>query len=280
MNKFITALKKIRLSQFLIAFLAGVLLLVNTACSNQGANPEVQSRSRQEAPAGKLIETGKNNPRPEVPDDAVTNTFKPGTMNEFSDVDPRAKGVEAAAANKAAALKENAERNVIDQTGDLGENTKRILDKKGENVQDLGKNVKQSTENATNKAASATEDFVKGTKQAAEDVKDSTLNTTRNLTRSANQAAEDAKQTVKANTPDTRQLTRSASQAAKDATEDTKAAGNNLIDNAQKALQNTNEFVQSKLNQAAQCTQNTVDKAARNTLTKAGNAINDAVDID
>lgn len=279
MNKFITALKRIRLSQFLIAFLAGVLLLVNTACSNQGGDTGVQARSRQEAPAGKLIDSGKDNPRPEVPDDAVTNTFKPGTMNEFSDVDPRAKGVDAAA-NKAAALKENAERNVIDQTGDLGENTKRILDKKGENVEQAGKNVKQSTENATNKAAGATEDFVKGTKQAAEDVKDSTLNTTRNLTRSANQAAEDAKQTVKANTPDTRKLTRSASQAAQNATEDTKAAGNNLIDSAQKTIQNTNEFVQSKLNQAATGTQNTVDKAARNTLNKAGNAINDAVDID
>lgn len=278
MNKFVTALKRIRLSQFLIAFLAGVLLLVSTACG-QGANTGVQSGNRQDVPAGKLVDTGKSNPRPEVPDDAVTNTFKPGTMNEFSDVDPRAKGVEGAA-NKAAALKENAERNVIDQTGDVGENTKRILDKKGENVEDLGKNVKQSTENATNKAAGATEDLVKGTKQAAQDVKDSTLNTTRNLTRSANQAAEDAKQTVKANTPNTRELTRSASRAAEDATENTKASGNNLIDSAQQAIQNTNEFVQSKLNQAAQGTQNAVDKTARNTLNKTVDAVKDNVDID
>jgi hypothetical protein len=72
-------------------------------------------------------------------------------MNEFSDVDPRTKQA-GAAADKAAALKENAERNVIDQTSNVGENTRRILDKKGENAEDLGKNLRQSAENTKYKA--------------------------------------------------------------------------------------------------------------------------------
>lgn len=255
MNKVITAFKRIRLRQIVMVFMAGVLLFVSTACSNAGSNPTVQAQPRQEAPAGKLVESGKNNPRPEVPDKAVTSSFQKGTMNEFSDVDPRAKEAGAAAADKANLLKENAERNVIDQTSNVGENTKRILDKKGENAEDFGKNLSKSAENTKNQAQGATEDLTRGTKQAAKNVKDNTLNTTRDLTRSANRAAEDT-------------------------TEDTKAARGNLFDKAQQAINNTNEFVQGKVNQAADGTQRSVDKAAQNTLNKTGNALNNAMDIE
>jgi len=71
-------------------------------------------------------------------------------MNEFSDVDPRAKKPERLRQTRQAS-QENAERNVIDQTSNVGENTKRILDKKGENAEDFGKNLSKSAENTKTK---------------------------------------------------------------------------------------------------------------------------------
>ena len=275
MNNFIAALKKIRFSQILMVFMAGVLLFVSTACGGPGGKTEVQTGTRQEMPAGKQGVPGQVNPRPEVPGGTATspssdviNRFEPGTMNEFSDLDPRTKQG-AAAADKAEALKENAERNVIDQTGNLGENTKRILDKKGENVEDLGKNVNKSVEDTKNKAQGVTDDLVQGTKQATDNVKGSAMNATKGMSRSVNQAAEDAKQTVKGNISDTRELTKGVKQAADGAKEDTKVAGRNLVDDAQQAIENTGEFVQNKLNAVTKATLSNVDKA--------GNAVNDVV---
>ena len=132
MSQIINWIKKVKLSQIILTFLAGTLLIFNTACNSvQATTPN----NRPNVPSGvqpdKALTSGKN-PRPDVPNEATTNRFQKGTMNDFSDLDPRAEKAEKAIADKAAALKENAERNVIDQTGSLGGNTKRILDKKGE----------------------------------------------------------------------------------------------------------------------------------------------------
>ena len=168
MNKLIAAIKKIRLGQILTTFMVGILLFVSTACNNgQAKNPDgVITGRRQEVPAGELAVPGKKNPRVEIPggtatspDSDVVNKFQGGrsTMNEFSDVDPRAEGLEKAASQKAQALKEQAERNVIDQTSNVGENTKRILDKKGENVDEIGENLKRNAESAQEKAKGTAE---------------------------------------------------------------------------------------------------------------------------
>jgi hypothetical protein len=200
MNKLIAALKKIRLRQAFMVFMAGMLLLVSTACNRvQAGTPDgvVQGR-RQEVPAGKLAVPGKENPRPEVPDTGITSKFEGGpTMNEFSDVDPRAKDLEKAATSKAQVLKENAERNVIDQTSNVGENTKRILDKKGENFEEIGTNLQRNAEGAKEKAQGTAEDFAKGTKRGTENIKDNTLDATKDVNRSASRAADDVKDTTK-----------------------------------------------------------------------------------
>ena len=238
MNRVIALLKKIRLGQMLMAFLVGVLLIVSTACSS----------ATQAKTPGKGI-----NPRPEVPNEAVTTPYQ-GGMNDFSDVDPRTK-VDPTA-EKAKALIDNAEKNVIDQTGSLGKNTKRILDKKGENVEQAGENLKQSTEDTKEKAKGAVKDVkqsagdvkdsaVDATKQAAEGVKNNTLDATRDLTRGVNQKAED--------------LSSSAKQAVDNVKENTKAAGRDVVDKAQ-----------DKVEQAARGTQRT--------LYKTGDAVGDAVD--
>ncbi len=256
MNKLIAAIKKIRLGQILTTFMAGILLFVSTACNSvQAKTPEGAVRGeRQEVPAGGLAVPGKpKNPRPEVPggtatspDPAVINTFKGGpTMNEFSDVDPRAEGLQEAAGQKAQALKENAERNVIDQTGSLGENTKRILDKKGENVEEAGRNLQRSAERAVDKAQGTAEDLSKGTKRGTENIKDNTLDATKGVNRSASQAADAVKG------------------SAKDLTKD-------LNNSAKGTLDDTSGYLQSKVNQAAESTQRGLNKAA--------NSVRDAVD--
>jgi ElaB/YqjD/DUF883 family membrane-anchored ribosome-binding protein len=208
MNKLIAALKKIRLGRILTVLMAGVLLFVSTACNGvQAKTPNVTEGARQEAPAGKLAVPGRENPRPEVPGGTVTspssdviNRFQKGTMNEFSDVDPRAEGGKNTAADKAAFLRENAERNVIDETGNIGENTRRILDKKGENVDEIGRNLRQSTEGAKEKAQGTAEDLTKSANRATEDLtksaKRATEDTSNYFQGKANQAVESTQRNV------------------------------------------------------------------------------------
>lgn len=242
MNKLIAALKKIRLRQAFMVFMAGMLLLVSTACNRvQAGTPDnVVTGTRQEVPAGKLAVPGKENPRPEVPEKATTSKFEGGpTMNEFSDVDPRAKDLEKATSSKAQALKENAERNVIDQTSNLGENTKRILDKKGENAADFGKNVQRNAEDAAEKAQGTTENLVKGTKRGTENIKDNTLDATKDVNRSASRAADNVKDTTK-------DLSKSVKRSADD----------------------TSDYVQDKADRAT----------GRSFFDKVGDAIKDTVD--
>jgi ElaB/YqjD/DUF883 family membrane-anchored ribosome-binding protein len=271
MNKLIAAIKKIRLGQILTTFMAGILLFVSTACNNgpaQAKNPDgVVTGRRQEVPAGELAVPGKKNPRVEIPggtatspDPDVVNKFQGGpTMNEFSDVDPRAEGLEKAASQKAQALKEQAERNVIDETGNVGENTKRILDKKGENFDEIGENLKRNAKDAQEKAQGTAEDFAKGTRRGTENIKENTSDAVRGANRSASQAAEDVKDSAK-------DLTKGASKAADEA----KYSAKDLNNNASRAADNAPGYFQSKINQAAE--------SAQQNLNKAGNAVKDVVD--
>jgi len=269
MNRVIAAFKKVRLRQILMTCLAGVLLFVSTACNSAGAKTGAGS-TRQEVPAGLQSETGvqgNKNPRPEVPGGTATspnrdviNSFQGGSMNEFSDVDPRAEQAGRAAADKAATLKKTAERNVIDQTSNVGENTRRILDKKGENVEDVRRNLNESTENTKYKAQNTADKLGKAAQQGAENVKDSTLNATKDTTRGVNRAAEDVKDNSRGAFSG---LNRSASRVAEDAPELVQNKGNETAKNA-------SIFVQDKVNQFARGTERTINKAT--------DAVTDAVD--
>jgi hypothetical protein len=160
-NKVFSGLKKIQVKQILTAFVLGTLLFVTQACSS------VDAKS---------------------PDSGYR-----GGMNQYSDVDPRSKDAEAAANLKAKGLKDNAEVNEIDQTGSLGGNTRRTLDKKGENLQDLGKNLKESAGYAADKTQEKAENFSEGTKRGIENIKENTSDAFGRLTNNAGDAAEDAK---------------------------------------------------------------------------------------
>ena len=161
MNKLFSALKRIQIKQILTAFVLGTLLFVTQACSS------VDAKS---------------------PDSGYK-----GGMNQYSDVDPRSQDVEAAAKAKAKGLRDNAEVNVIDQSGSLSGNTRRILDKKGENLEDLGENAKEDARYATDKAQNSAENFAEGTKRGIENIKENTSDAFDKLTNNAGEAAEDAK---------------------------------------------------------------------------------------
>ena len=161
MKKIFSALRKIQIKQILTAFVLGALLFVTQACNS------VDAKS---------------------PDSGYK-----GGMNGYSDVDPRSKDAEAAANTKAKGLKDNAEVNEIDQTGSLGGNTRRTLDKKGENLKDLGKNAKEDAGYAAEKAQEKAGNFAEGTKRGIENIKDNTSDAFGRLTNNAGDVAEDAK---------------------------------------------------------------------------------------
>ena len=201
MNRVIAAFKKVRLRQILMTFLAGVLLFVSTACNSAGAKTSVGG-NRQEVPSGLQSEKGtqaSDNPRPEVPGGTATspkrdviNSFQGGSMNEFSDVDPRTKQTKEAITNKATSLKENAERN-LEKRADS-------VDKYVENYQQgtpLGERVNRLGEDVGSSADEAKEGVSKGTQRGIENVKESVQDATKETTKGVNRAGENVKDTTR-----------------------------------------------------------------------------------
>ncbi|MGI8502759.1 MAG: DUF6658 family protein [Hassallia sp.] len=180
MSKVIAWVKNIRPIKILTVFCVGMLLIVTQACGSVTAGePKAGANSELSVPKG----------------DKVLNRYE-GGMNNFSDTDPRSKEAKIEVKAKAEALKQNAEQNVIDQTGTLGENTRRTLDKKGENAADFGKNLQQNTEGTKDKTGNSTDNFAKGVQRGIENIKDNTKNAVDDLTTNAQRAGDDAKTNV------------------------------------------------------------------------------------
>ncbi|HEY9692698.1 MAG TPA: DUF6658 family protein [Oculatellaceae cyanobacterium] len=156
MNKITNWFKNLRIGKVITVFLSAIILFVSTACGSTG----VMAKTADQV-------------RPEVPSESQTSRYK-GGMNDFSDVDPRKDTSEAAAKTKG--LIDNAESNVIDQSGSVGGNTKRILEKKAENARDFNKNIDRSTDKAKDKAQGTVEDFAQGTKKGTQNIKENTGN--------------------------------------------------------------------------------------------------------
>ncbi|HEY9846992.1 MAG TPA: DUF6658 family protein, partial [Candidatus Caenarcaniphilales bacterium] len=135
-------LKRPWLRQTLMVFLAGVVLLITTACNNQTPPQAKGYESGLKGLPGRV--------EPAVSKDARIKPEPEQGMNRYSDVDPRT--ATKAAEQQAQKLVENAEQNVIDQTDDVGTNTRRILDKKNENVEHTGINLKEDRQTLGDKA--------------------------------------------------------------------------------------------------------------------------------
>ncbi|MEG4959794.1 MULTISPECIES: DUF6658 family protein [unclassified Microcoleus] len=182
MKRLTAFLKKIRAVQILTVFLAGILVLVSTACT------------RSDVIAGKTdVMTGKGKTadqiREEVPSGAVTSEYK-GGMNEYPDVDPRNKKMTTTEA-KAQLLKEQAQHRIdTKSSNNVGENVRRVGDDASDKLNQVGEKVKDDARTAQQKA----DDFGDKTKQGFANLKENTregLKGAKDIVKEATQGAKE-----------------------------------------------------------------------------------------
>ena len=159
MNKIIAWLKSIRISQIVTVFFAGILLFVSTACGS--------GVSAKTAPLE-------------------------GGMNNYSDVDARRDTTEVQA--KAKALKDQAERNLTNRTGNPAKAGQRVLDAAPDSLQEVGTNIKRGAEDASEAIKSKVSRDIDKTQQALE----KTADNSKDAVKKAQRAADDASDAVKA----------------------------------------------------------------------------------
>lgn len=228
-----TWFKKLRLRQLVTVFLGATLLFITTACSG-GANatPSDELESARESmiqgnsPDDAINGTSENlikgrtsdEVRPDIPADRANSRFE-GGMNKYPDIDPRRDTRPAGA--KAEDLVENAEKQVIDQTGGVGENVKRTLDQKAENLQRSSRNQAESLKSIPAKAKSSAEDFAEGTQQGAENLKENVEDATGDVTQAGKEATKPVKRAAEDTADAVKQQANEASKSTKRALEDT-----------------------------------------------------------
>ncbi|MEA5502622.1 DUF6658 family protein [Halotia wernerae UHCC 0503] len=184
MKRVINWLKNVRPVKILTVFLAGVFLVLTQACSSGIAAQPPQPSAQPSSPNSAESYTKRYDPTKSYD----LNEPK-GGMNNFSDVDPRAKAGEKSAEARAKALRDNAQRNVdqkgIDSTGQYVENYRQGTP--------LGQRVKNLGEDVGSSAGEFGQGVAKGTKRGIENIKDNTQNATQDLTKNVQRGAENAK---------------------------------------------------------------------------------------
>jgi len=226
MKKLISAIRNIRMSQVLAVCLAGFLMFFSTACSGnaQAKDSAGYQRSSNSAEQG-------------IPGHRQQN-YK-GGMNGYSDVDARYnKGTKDRSATQAKGLVDNAERNVIDQTDDVGTNTRRILDKKGENAEHFGQNVKQDTRALGRKTEGTTEELSDAAERGQRNLR-------RNLQKAGDNVSDRAEEMSDRAASATRDASRGAREAAENVSSNTRSAGEKVVDSVNRAADNAASSVQS-----------------------------------
>ncbi|NJN58781.1 MAG: hypothetical protein HC879_15420 [Leptolyngbyaceae cyanobacterium SL_5_9] len=159
MNKVFSALKRTQIVRVLVIFLAGVSMLLSTACSSTPNAPKVSGEGSYTGGA----------PQMEIYKRVQPNE---GGMNEYSNVDPRANTSRAEA--KAKGLVDNAERNV-----------RRGFDDVREAPDQLGKVVREGGRNLNEQAQQTTKELQQGIREGS-----------RNLSRNARETREGAANVV------------------------------------------------------------------------------------
>lgn len=228
MNRVISWVKSIRLSQIITVFLSSILLFVSSACNSTGVLAKTADQVREEVPKG-----------------ALTSPYK-GGMNDYSDVDPRQDTSRAEA--KAKELIDNAEGNIQKSANNFDQYSRNY-----QSGTPLGERVRRLGEDAKSSADEVTEGVAKGTQRGIENLKDNAQNTAEGTKRTA--------ENVKENTKDAgRDLATGAKRAADKLTGNTNPA-EDLVDRAKEAAGKTAGYVQDKANEAASTAQRAFDKA-------------------
>ncbi|MDP5338402.1 MAG: hypothetical protein NWQ28_07470 [Nodularia sp. (in: cyanobacteria)] len=187
MKKVMTWLKNIRPVRILTVFLAATFLLMTQAC-----NPGIAQQPPQ-----------PNAQPPNVERYDPTKSYElnapEGGMNNFSDVDPRAKASERAANARAEELAKNARRNVEQKGIDSSEQYIR-------NYQEgtpLDERVKRLGEDVGSSAEELGEGFTKGTQRGVENLQKNTGRAAENLSKSVKRGAEDTTTNLQRQAEDT-----------------------------------------------------------------------------
>ncbi|MEH2013873.1 hypothetical protein [Nostoc sp.] len=180
MKKAMNWLKNIRPLKVLTVFLAGMFLFLTQACGDPGTATQPPKPDAQ-SPYSKRYDPTKDYPL----------SSPAGGINNFSDVDPRAKD-EKAANDTGDAMAKNAQRNVdqkgVNSPGEYGRNYKEGTPL-GERVKNLGEDIGSSAEEVR-------KGVVKGTQRGIENIKGNTQNAADDVTKNVQRGAEDAGKNV------------------------------------------------------------------------------------
>ena len=209
MNRLIAFLKKIRAVQILTVFLAGILVLVSTACN------------RADMTAGKTA----GQIREEVPSGAVTSEYK-GGQNQYSDVDPRTPNVSTAEA-KAQLLKDQAQHRIdTKSSSDVRENVRRVADDASDKLDEVGNKLKDDARTAQRKA----DDFGDKTKKGFANLKENTREGLKGAKDIVKEATEGAKERAAEGTESLRYNTSGGQENVKDAARNLKYKAEDVSD--------------------------------------------------
>lgn len=177
MNKIASFVKTLRLKQLAIAFLAGVVLLLNTACAGS---------AQAKLPTDRAVSTDKTVDYDSRPVNQ-TQRYK-GGMNNFDDTPP-----EQIPANKAKSLIDNAQRNV-DSTDPRNAKLYKNPGYAAERTADeLGGAAKARTNNAKESAKSLVDRGTTSIDRGTSNIKDNVSDAIDDAGYKSKQAAEDLK---------------------------------------------------------------------------------------
>ena len=212
MNKFVSAIKSVRLGQVLTIFLAGALLLISTACAGNAQAKIPQDAMKGSNPVGQSqpYEGGMNNFSDTAPGQAAKGTAaKTKALIDRAERDINTKRVDsvdqyvdnyrsgAPLDERAKKLTDNVKGAVKDTADDakgLGDRVSNASDRVGDKSKALGQRIKNSADNVAENTKQASDNTVKSAKNAAEALKDNTKDAAKSVSRSVKDAAKDAAQ--------------------------------------------------------------------------------------
>jgi len=234
MKRLTAFLKKIRAVQILTVFLAGILVLVSTACSR----PDVTAGTTDGI-------TGKTSDqiREEVPSEAVTSEYK-GGQNQYSDVDPRNPNVKASEA-KAQLLKDQAQQRIdTKSSSNVGENLRRVaddapdkLDQIGEKVNDDARTAQQKADEFGDKTKKGFANLKENTREGLKGAKDIVKEATEGAKDRAAEGTESLKYNVSQGKENVKDAARNVKYSAEDTSDKVRAKVNRDIDRTQRAAE-------------------------------------------
>ncbi len=227
MKRLTAFLKRIRAVQILTVFLAGILVLVSTACS------------RPDVTAGKTADQI----REEVPSEAVTSVYK-GGQNQYSDVDPRTPNVTASEA-KAQLLKDQAQQRIeTKSSSNVRENVRRVADDAPDKLEQIGEKVNDDARTAQRKADEFGDKTKKGfanlkenTREGLKGAKDIVKEATEGAKDRAAEGTESLKYNVSKGKENVKDAARNVRYNAEDSSDKVRAKVNRDIDRTQRAAE-------------------------------------------